>query len=84
MFVCDITAASNNDSWELAWNTLAFPTTTINIWPHDLAAEVNSSDNSRSQRSYPKAGLIFRSASFRLNNGISPATTPTGEEAPGN
>ncbi|KAJ4445509.1 hypothetical protein ANN_12189 [Periplaneta americana] len=47
------------------------------------AAEANSSDGSRPQRSYPKAGLIFRSASFRLNNGTSPATTPTGEEAPG-
>ncbi|XP_021933530.1 mucin-17-like isoform X3 [Zootermopsis nevadensis] len=47
------------------------------------AAEANSSDNSRSQRSYPKAGLIFRSSSFQLSNGTSPATTPMGEEASG-
>ncbi|XP_049853193.1 microtubule-associated protein futsch-like isoform X2 [Schistocerca gregaria] len=43
------------------------------------AAEANSSDNSRSQRCYPKAGLIFRSASFRLNNGCSPVTTPNSD-----
>lgn len=76
--VCNITAANNNDP------DLASPITTLNIWHHDLAAEANSSDNSRSQRSYPKAGLIFRSSSFQLSNGTSPATTPMREEASGN
>ncbi|PSN39577.1 hypothetical protein C0J52_21875 [Blattella germanica] len=43
--------------------------------------EANSSKSSRSQQSYPKAGLIFRSSSFRQSN--SPATTPTEEKDPG-
>ncbi|GLH11985.1 Uncharacterized protein GBIM_16674 [Gryllus bimaculatus] len=45
------------------------------------AAEANSSESSRTQRTYPKAGLIFRSASFRLNNGHIPVSSPTEEQA---
>ncbi|XP_034257086.1 serine-rich adhesin for platelets-like isoform X2 [Thrips palmi] len=46
-------------------------------------AAAESADSTRSNRSYPKAGLIFRSASFRSNSGEGSApATPTSPNQP--
>ncbi|KAK3910442.1 hypothetical protein KUF71_020256, partial [Frankliniella fusca] len=47
------------------------------------AADANNAETSRSNRSYPKAGLIFRSASFRSSSGDgSVPVTPSSPNTP--